>query len=293
MSGTGRTNGRSGAFLLFLAAWLVLYRSSLWALFRFAWNDDTFSYIPLVPLVSAYLAYQDRGEIFREREGWHLSAGAPILAAAALYAYGIAKGDFLGRGDYLAVMTASMVACNVGWIGLTYGPGAWKAAAFPLLFLVFMIPLPKALLDPIVSALQRGSAEISYGFFQLAGVPVYRDGFTFSLPGLSIEVARECSGIRSSLSLVLTSLIAGHLFLRRAGNKLLLVLSVVPITVFKNGVRIVTLALLGAYVDRRILGSRLHQNGGILFFVMALGLMGLLVWGLRRREGKGAKNAHS
>ena len=119
-----------------------------------------------------------------------------------------------------------------------------------------MIPIPGVLLDRIVFFLQSMSADVSDAFFRLAGVPVFRDGFTFSLPGLSIEVAKECSGIRSSLSLLLTSFIAGHLFLKHFGSKAVLSVCVLPITVIKNGIRIVTLALLGVYVDRRVLGSQ-------------------------------------
>jgi len=140
------------------------------------------------------------------------------------------------------------------------------------------------LLDPIVTALQRGSAEVSYAFFRLVGVPVFRNGFLFSIPGLTIEVARECSGIRSSLSLLLTMLVAGHLFLKKGWNKFFLCLAVVPVTIFKNGVRIVSLTLLGVYVDRRILESELHRNGGVLFFALALALLGGVLWLLRRRE---------
>jgi exosortase/archaeosortase family protein len=101
-----------------------------------------------------------------------------------------------------------------------------------------------------------------------------------------IEVAKECSGIRSALSLVITCVLAANFFLRTGWSRALLVISTVPITMLKNGFRIASLSILGVYVDERILGSDLHRRGGILFFVLAL----VLVWAeivlLRKAEGK-------
>jgi len=271
-------------FLLAAAVLLVIYMRPLASLFMFAWRDDTVSYIPLIPLVSAWFLFESRKEVFAPKEGWFLPGLAPVAVGIALYAIGATQAAQLTSANRLAVMTLSFILCWVGLLGLWYGPGAWKAALFPLLFMLFMVPIPRVLLDPVVTALQRGSAEVSYAFFRAVGVPVFRDGFLFNIPGLTIEVARECSGIRSSLSLLLTMLVAGHLFLKKGWNKFFLCLAVVPVTIFKNGVRIVSLTLLGVYVDRRILESELHRNGGVLFFALALALLGGVLWLLRRRE---------
>ena len=143
-------------------------------------------------------------------------------------------------------------------------------------------------LEKIIHLLQIGSAEAAYGFFKLSGVPVLREGFIFNLPGMSIEVAKQCSGIRSSIALFITSIIAGQLFLQTGWKKAVLALSIFPITIFKNGLRIVTLSLLGTYVDPRILSSELHKSGGIPFFFVALALLTPILWGLRKTEKKGA-----
>lgn len=273
-------------FLLFAATVFILFSLPLYSLIRFALGDDTFSYIPLIPLVSAYFFWENRKEIFSERDQWYPIGGALIAVAIVLYIFGASQGARLSENTYLMVMSLSLVACWTGGMVLFYGPGAWKAGAFPLVFLIFMIPIPGMILDPIVSMLQWGSAEVSYGFFRIIGVPVYRDGYLFSLPGLTIEVAKQCSGIRSSLSLLLISIITGHLFLKRGWSKGILCLSVVPITIFKNGVRIVSLALLTAYVDKRVLESELHRSGGILIFFLALLLLGCVLWFLRIVELK-------
>ena len=139
-----------------------------------------------------------------------------------------------------------------------------------MLFLFLMVPIPDFLLNQAISWLQSGSTEVSHALFELMGVPVLRNGFIFSLPGVNIEVARECSGIRSSLALFITTLLAGHLFLRSTWTKAVLTFITLPLLVVKNGIRIVTVTMLSIYVDPGFLTGRLHQQGGILFFLLAL-----------------------
>src|SRR3989337_658723 len=117
---------------------------------------------------------------------------------------------------------------------------------------------------------------------------MFREGFIFYFPGLNIEVAKQCGGIRSSLVLFIVSILAGHLFLSSWRSKFLLSLWVLPITIVKNCIRIVALTLFGVYVDPRILDSTLHRRGGIPFFIVALSLFGVVLWFLMRSERRGA-----
>jgi exosortase len=159
------------------------------------------------------------------------------------------------------------------WAGgflLCYGFGAFQAAAFPLLFLLLMVPLPDLMLDRVIRALQQGSTEIAYLMFQAVGTPVSRHGFLLSVPGVTIEVAKECSSIRSSLALFITCLLAAHLYLRTGWKMLLFVLLSLPVSVIKNGIRIATLTLLSIYVDPGFLSGKLHREGGFVFFFIAL-----------------------
>jgi exosortase len=157
-----------------------------------------------------------------------------------------------------------------------------------------MVPIPDFVLNQAIFWLQSGSAEVSHAFFELMGVPVLRNGFIFSLPGVNIEVAKECSGIRSSLALFITSLLAGHLFLRSTWTKVVLALITLPLLVIKNGIRIVTVTLFSIYVDPGFLTGSLHQQGGILFFLVALAfltpVLRLLQTSERSRAGTFATN---
>jgi exosortase len=167
---------------------------------------------------------------------------------------------------------------------LAFGRESLKAARFPLMFLFLFIPLPEALLSRVVYFLQKGSAEISALLFGLTPLPVLREGFVFHLPRFSIEVARECSGIRSSIALLVLAILVGHFFLRTWWKQVLFVLAGFVVMIVKNGIRIVTLTMLASYVDPGFLYGNLHREGGVVFFLIGLLLMVPVFWLLQTGE---------
>ena len=274
-------------FLLFNVVILAMFFHPLKELMGLLFNSELYSHIILIPIVSGYFIYLKRKIIFSELEYSYRSGITVITIGMMLYFVGTEQGIKLNQNDHIALMIFSAITLFIGGVLLFYGNKSFRFAVFPLLFLFFLTPIPTKAVEKLILLLQMGSTEATYGFFKLTGVPVLREGFTFHLTGMSIEVAKQCSGIRSSIALFITSIIAGQLFLRAGWKKVVLALSIFPITIFKNGLRIVTLSLLGAYVDPRILGSELHKSGGIPFFFVALVLLAPVLWGLRKSETKG------
>ena len=281
-------------FLFFAPAFLMAY-APIKALYDSASQSEYYSHIVLIPLVSIYLVFQKRKLVFSARENTDGSvAHSPrndriagvslLLTGALLYFVGRSVGAVINQNDFTAVIAlAAVVFLNGGFI-ISYGLHAFKAALFPLLFLVFVIPIPSALMDGFIYFLQIGSTEFSNLLFMATGVPLLREGFVFHLPGMSVEVAKQCSGIRSSLALLITAILAGHLFLGTWWRKVILAICTIPIAMFKNGIRIVSLTLLGTYLDPRILQSSLHRDGGIPFFIVALLLLAPILYWLRKGE---------
>lgn len=277
---------RKVTFLLLSAVTVAVFFSPLSSLYRFSVDDETLSYIPLVPLISGFLIFQRRKEIFSEPAGSGLTGALVLSIGIALFAWGSLNGAAWTPADRHSVMAIAAIACFAGAMGLCFGSGALATASFPLVFLVFMVPPPSAILDGIVSMLQYASAEVSYAVLKLTGVPVFREGYVFHVPGLSVEVAKQCSGIRSSISLFLVSLVAGYLVLETGWRRAVLCVMVVPITILANGIRIVALTLLGAFVDSGFVTGALHQGGGMPFFFAALVLLSVVLSLLRKSEKK-------
>ncbi len=275
---------RSVCFGLLGGLTLAAFWAPLTTLIRFSLQEEHYSHIILIPLIGASLLVLERKKIFFHVETrWR--AGLGLLAAGALvYSLGQRYSAAASENDQLSIATFAVVVIWVGGFVLCYGLRAFRAGLFPVLFLFLMVPIPDFFLNHAIVWLQRGSAEVSSALFELVGVPVFRTGFTFALPGVTIEVAEECSGIRSSLALLIMSLLAGHLFLRSARTKAGLIMATLPLLMVKNGIRIVTLSLLSIYADPGFLTGSLHSRGGILFFLLALLLLVPLLRVLQRSE---------
>ena len=275
-------------FGAFGAGLALLNREALRALFDLSRNNASSSHLVLIPIITLGLIYLNRATVFSSvRAG--VAPGLAILAAGI----GLSIAGMLYRptgvhDDSLALALAAFVVCAIGGFVLLYGVDAFRAARFPLLFLGFMIPMPGILLDGATRFLKTGSAEAVAGLFTLTGTPYYREGFVFSMPEFAIEVADECSGIRSSIALLLTSLLAGHMFLEKSWTRTLLAAAILPIVILKNGVRIASLSLLAMHVDPGFLTGQLHHEGGVVFFLLGLTILGPVLFMLRRAETSGA-----
>jgi exosortase len=219
--------------------------------------------------------------------GVGVSIGGGLLVVAGMLAAAV-------RWNVVALppdvqLSVSMAAFVVWWMGafvLAFGTRAFRRALFPLCFLFWLVPFPEFVLEPIVSWLQRGSTASAHWLFAVARVHVEQRGMLVHIPGLTLEVAPECSSIRSSLVLVVTTMVLAQLLLRSPWRRALVVAVAIPLSVAKNGLRIFTIAMLATRVDRSFLTGRLHRQGGVIFLVIALAVIGLLIWVVRRGEGE-------
>lgn len=252
---------------------LGVYLFPLYELARLAIRYDDHSYTVVIPALSGFLIWLHRKEIFSRVQYCPQMAILGVACGATIYYFAVSYSAVLSANDLLSLQITSFAVLLVGLFALCFGLDAFRGAAFPALLLILMVPLPDFVLWNVVHLLQELSAEAVYQLFTLANVPVYRQGTVFDLPGFTIEIAKECSGIRSSVALLITALLAGHFYLRSWWGKLFLALAVFPLAVVKNGIRIFTLSWLSIYVDPGFLRGDLHRSGGILFFVLACGLL--------------------
>lgn len=286
-SGTHKSlslRNRSYIFLASVSLSFIIFWVPLQRTLAFVAHSE-FSYIPLIPFISAFLVGIRRNRIFTNSElcpiggGFIALAGILLLLLARLF-------PMLAPSYSLSLPVLALVTTLWGLFIFAFGTRAAHRALLPMSLLLFVVPAPQHATDELITFLQHGSAVLADSLFRLIGVPAIRDGMTISLPHLTIEVAPECSGIRSTLSLLVLTLAGANLYLRYAYNKLLLVSMLVPLSILKNAIRIVTLSTLAIYVDPTVLSGPVHHRGGILFFVITFTMLVPVVLIMRRCERK-------
>jgi exosortase len=275
------------AFLGILAASVV----ASWAPFTtvlirsFSRGDaEHYSHIILLPFVTGYLIWSNRERIFGD-VGWSFELGIPLMVvgAAGIVAARVTTSH---PENMLALAMLGLVIVWAGAFATCYGRRAFALAGFPLALLLFMVPLPPVALDALIVFLQRASTEVTAIIFSLIGMPSFRQGYTFALANITIEVARECSGIRSCLALMISGSVMSYILLRAAWTRTVLILVILPLAIVKNAFRIVGLSWLAVHVDPGfVTGSALHKNGGIPFFIASITVLATIAWLLRRFEG--------
>jgi exosortase len=281
--------------VLFYAAWVVgcclLLLDPVRTFVSYALSNDNASHLLLIPVISAWILFLERARIFKILSS-DLRAGFLFLIFGAAFALAAFSLGFAWTSlNRLSVYIFALVLWWMAGFAFFFGRTAFSQARFPLAFLLLAIPIPDFLLDKAIYLLQKGSAEIAAVLFDWSGVPVLREGFVFHLAHVNIEVARECSGIRSSLALLILAILVAHFYLKTFWKQVLLVVAGLLVMILKNGVRIVTLTLLASYVDPGFLYGRLHHEGGVFFFLLGLLMLAPLLWFLERSEAKEAAPA--
>jgi exosortase C (VPDSG-CTERM-specific) len=273
----------------FAIALLGVFAQPLLALINYAAGSDLYSYILLIPLVSAYLLYLRRDQlpkdyvVDRPLAMVFLAAGFGVLAFRYWLHF---VGQSPAKADDLALETVSFL-CILAAGGFFFFGRVWmQAAAFPLAYLIFMVPMPDSMREGLELASKTASAEVANFLFHLTGIPFLRAGPVFQLPNITIEVAQECSGIRSSWVLLMTSILAANLFLKTSWRRIVLVAFVIPLGILRNGFRILVIGMLCVNIGPQMIHSIIHRRGGPFFFVISLIPFLLLLWWLHTNESR-------
>jgi len=274
---------RNALFAVFTVALVLLHASTVRGVIALSRHDDTASHLIFIPFVTLVLLAARRS-MFAEGAPAISVAGRQLGGLLALSGLASVFAPAVGPVYGLTLAVGAMLAAWVSGFAACYGAIAFRAALFPMLFLGFAVPIPSPFLHAAVLLLKSGSAHVAGALFSLTGTPFHRNGYVFALPAFRIEIADQCSGIRSGLALVMTSLLAGQLLLTTTWKRVLVVILAVPFAMVKNGFRIVALYLLATYVDPGFMTGALHHEGGIVFFIIGLAVFAPFFLALHRTE---------
>lgn len=240
----------------------------------------------LVPVVAGWLAWRVRGRLRRlphapDRRGLGL-----VALALALYVLGLVLGSATLDG-------LALVGAVAGCVWLLLGARWLRALAFPVGFLVFLIPLPPDWVTPIVVQLQLLVSHAAVGILQRAGVTVAREGNVIVLPGGTLFVAEACSGIISVVTLLPLAALVAHLLRLSLAASALVLAAVLPTALVANLARVVgtVLAAQAVGVDA-VTRDPVHTLAGLGVYALGCSLLVALARALAPRAaaaGGGAR----
>jgi exosortase len=249
--------------LCLLTGWL--YAPIAWPLVRQCWQDPNYTYGLFVPAFSLLLLWEDRQRLAELplRPAW-TGLGIVVLALLALL-LGMASSEFFLPRASLLLLIVGMIVFLAGWRHLA-------AVAFPLGFLVLMLP-SETIASQLTFPLQILSSKLATLLLMGVGVPAVREGNIILLQAARLGVTEACSGIRFLFSLVALSVIYGYLVESRTSLRVALALAAVPISVLANALRIAATGFVVQHwgVDRA--EGTLHLLSGWLVFLGSLAML--------------------
>ena len=230
--------------------------------------DDNYSHGFFVVPLALYFAWERRAAFARApvRPG---PAGLLLIAGSLLV---WAAGTL---GSELFLTRVSMVGVIAGAIWFVWGYDRARTMAFPVLFLLLMIPLPSILFNQLAFPLQLVASQVGETAITAAGVPVLREGNVLHLPARTLEVAEACSGIRSLVSLLMLAVVLGYFTEPRTPARVVLALAAIPIAILANAARVAGTGLAAEWVSPAAAEGFFHTFSGWLVFVVAFA--GLLI----------------
>ena len=282
MSGSrfGLRAGIWGGVLLIL--WVLLFWPIIPELWTIWMDDSNNSHGVLVPVIAAFLIWQKRREIPWEEASPSLWGLGFLVGSLAIY--------LLSLQAHIALSARlAMVTSLAGLVWWNFGDRTFRTLLFPLAFLAFMVPVPDAIAGKIAFPLQLFATSASADVIRGIGIPVLHEGTMLYFAKTSLEVTEACSGIRSMLAY----LTLGVLFTHMAGNTIgrmgkgILLLSVIPLALFVNILRISGTGMLATVVGGQVARGFLHEFSGMVVFAFGFVLFWAESLVLKRRMPNG------
>ena len=256
-----------GAALLAIA---LLYAGVVSGLVSDWASDDNYSHGFLVAPIAAYFAWERRHRLAAAVRRPSALGLVVVLGSLATLVAGILGAElFLSRVSLLGVVTGAVLFV-LGWNHL-------RILAFPLAFLLLMVPIPAIIFNQIAFPLQLLASQFGQSALVLCAVPVLREGNVLVLANTSLEVAEACSGIRSLISLLTLGIVYGYFTDSRTWVRVVIALSTIPVAIVSNGLRVAGTGLAAAYIGPEAADGFFHTFSGWLVFIVAFAMLFAMV----------------
>ncbi len=250
--------------IVFFSALLLLAFYDVLAGMLDEWlNDGDMGHGLAVPPFAAYVAWRARDRLLalpRSHSAWGF----------ALIAWG---GLQLAAGTLGAEMFVARTALVITLAGIVLALGGFplfRALAFPLFALLFMVRIPNILYLQVTFPLQLFASAVASSVLTWIDIPVFREGNILHLANRDLSVVDACSGIRSLLTLTFLSLVYAYLFDEKPWMRAVLFVLTIPIAVAANAFRVTMTGIVSAYKPELAEGTLHELEGGMIFFLAVL-----------------------
>jgi exosortase len=212
----------------------------------------------------------ERRTALRSAEASPSTVGLLVVAASLLV-------FVVGRlGAELFLTRISLIGVAAGIVLFLWGWRHLRILAFPLAFLLLMVPLPAIIFNQIAFPLQLLASQVGEAAISAAGIPVLREGNILELPATRLEVAEACSGIRSLVSLLTLAIVLAHFTEERPWRRVVIALSAIPIAILANAARVAGTGLTSHWIGEDAARGFFHTFSGWLMFVVAFFALALV-----------------
>jgi exosortase len=257
------------------ARWKIILLLAIWAITFFpivptmveAWFDHSDNaHAFLVPFIALYFTWEKREALGLIQPSGSFWGWLLLTSSLAIYILSYAAGiAFFSR--------LMLISSLVGLLWCCLGRELVRTLAFPLGFLLFMVPVPETVLGMVSFPLQILATKLSAGLIRFCSIPVYREGNMLYFVQTQLEVAEACSGIRSIMALTMLSVIFAHLSEGGWRSKIILFFSAIPIAMFANILRVSGTGILANFFGGSVARGFLHEFSGLVVFALGLGVL--------------------
>lgn len=261
---TSQRNWLAGA--LVAMGFVFLYYQVFGKLVADWYNDDNYSHGFLIIPIAAYLAWERRGKFWATTTRPSALGLVVVLGSVLVLIGGV-------LGSELFMTRISIIGTLVGTLLFLFGWARLRVLAFPIAFLLLMIPIPAIIFNQIAFPLQILASRFGESVMNAASVPVLREGNVLILANITLEVAQACSGIRSLVSLLTLAIVLGYFSDRRMWVRMVIAIASVPVAVLTNGARVAGTGIAAHQFGAAAAEGFLHEFSGWLVFISAFALL--------------------
>ena len=267
-SSSSRINAAAAAVVL-LGSFAFLYRDVIAKLVTDWAVDDNYSHGFLIVPIALFFVWERRARLANAKPQSSMIGIILILGSIATLLAGV-------LGSELFLTRISMLGIIAGAVLFIYGRQHLKILAFPILFLLLMIPIPAIIFNQIAFPLQLLASRFGEIVLTALGIPILREGNVMQLANTTLEVAEACSGIRSLISLLTLGIVYGYFMEPRIWARFALAFATIPVAILANGLRVAGSGVAAHYYGPEAAEGFLHAFSGWLIFLVAFLMLFLL-----------------